>query len=128
MPIRKFKCSKCEKIKRTFKKEPQCCGEKMKVLMKAPATKMMEPIDIKRGRSDIKNQDDVLLKRAKEYARDTEMDDLIQNNSLEQAAHAGWLNKSFKGKRKKIDDKWKEKWVKTYNSILNVVFVIMNFQ
>lgn len=104
MPIRLWKCKKCEKTKKTFKKDPMCCGEKMKEVLGIPRSKILEPIDPEKGKSDIKNQDEVLLRRAKEYARDVDMDELILQSDLDTADFNGWLSKDGSRKRKKIED------------------------
>jgi hypothetical protein len=105
MAIRRFFCKKCKTTKRTFKNEPICCDEKMELIMTAPNTKILEPTDIKRGKSGIKNEDEILLERAKNYATDVDLDDLIQKNDMESAAYNGWLSTDYKTKRKKIDGK-----------------------
>jgi hypothetical protein len=105
MAIQRFKCLICKKVKRTFKKDPVCCDSKMELLMSTPHTKILEPTDIKRGKSDLKNVDDILLERAKNYATDVDLDDLIQKNEMETSAYNGWLSSDFKTRRKKVDGK-----------------------
>ena len=65
----------------------------------------MEPVDIKKGKSGLKNEDELLLERAKNYCNDMELDDVIEKNDLETSAYNGWLSKDYKGKRKKVDGK-----------------------
>lgn len=73
--------------------------------MANPSTKIMEPVDIKKGKSGLKNEDELLLERAKNYCNDMELDDVIQKNDLQTAAYNGWLAGDYKGKRKKVDGK-----------------------
>ena len=120
MPVRKYKCHKCSYVCRAFDRksglEPLCdrclierkTDVRMARIIGAPQAKFMEKIDSNKNRSNMKDQQKMLLERSRVHTRDQAADDLIQANEEEVATKNQWLVKNSDGslrKRKGIDDK-----------------------
>lgn len=103
MPIRWFKCTKCEKEFRSKKENPvHCEGYYSELILKAPNFKMQET-DPKTGKVRMQDQDKILRERARNHSRDNDLDDLIQKNNPNDAKKNAWINEKGE-KRKAIDD------------------------
>lgn len=105
MPLRRFKCPKCETNLETLKNVlPSCPAHGlMEEILSAPSAKMMETTDALHGKSKLKNQDKILRERSRNFARDKEADELIQLNRENGIERSGFITKDGK-KRKKVDD------------------------
>jgi hypothetical protein len=69
-----------------------------------PSTKFLEAVDKDGGKSQLKDQQKILLERARAHSRDVEMHDMIQNNPQQISYQNKWL-KEDGTKRSAIDDK-----------------------
>jgi len=72
----------------------------------APHVKMMEPINRATGKSKMKNQQEILLARSRNHARDVDASDQMRvsiENGMGDVAAKNLLNEKGE-KRKKIDD------------------------
>lgn len=118
MPLRIYKCDLCGHVRETLRaRVPKCNhnqeeeGEPVPLkdmveVITAPNHKFMVAANAEKGTSKLKDQEKMLKERARNYARDKEIDDNIQINKLngldEQVAKS-FLNKKGE-KRRKIDD------------------------
>jgi hypothetical protein len=104
MPLRTWRCPRCETEFKTKAWHPTHCGEvAAELVLTVPATKFMEKTDPEKGTSAMVGQTAILKARARAHSRDVDMDDLIANNEKNLAYQNGWLTKDGV-KRKKIDD------------------------
>jgi hypothetical protein len=104
MALLKYQCKKCKAEKETLKKEiPEHCGEPMKKVISAPGTKLMETVNPATGRKRLKDQQKILLERARNHSRDVEGHELVQMNKANDVVKINQLNAQGK-KRTKLDD------------------------
>ncbi len=104
MAIWHFKCEICGQVFRTKKTEPSHCDKLAKKLMSIPQVKYMEKSDPFMGSSTLKDMDAITLERSRNYSRDHELDELIQENKEHTNPHDNaWLTKNGT-KRTKMDD------------------------
>jgi hypothetical protein len=114
MALQKYTCPDCGISLMTFKKNPTCNHEQseegsprpvslMVKTISLPQSKMMEPSNKEKGKSQLKDQKKILMERVKNYALANERDDFIQESNSQSAKSYGWLNADGT-KRKKIDD------------------------
>lgn len=121
MPLRLYRCPECghEQRRMDKKEEPKlspychkCYVEedkevRTKKVLGAPQAKFMEKTDSFRNKSNMKDQQKILLERSRVHTRDQAADDLIQSNEADIAKKNQWLVENSDGslrKRKKIDD------------------------
>jgi len=104
MPLKLWECPLCGAQVKTKQTEPMHCDTLCKVVLTTPSVKMMETTDPERGKSELKDQQKILKARARQHARDVEMDDLIQTNESTIAHQNRWVMPSGQ-RRKKIDDR-----------------------
>lgn len=121
MPLRLYKCPECgyEQKRMDKKSEPKlppyckrCYTQdekevRTKRVIGAPQAKFMEKVDAFKNKSNMKDQQKILLERSREHSRDHGLDDLIQTNEADLAKKNQWLVENSDGslrKRKKIDD------------------------
>jgi hypothetical protein len=114
MPLLEYECQLCGARRQTLRKAPKCnhnqeeegepypVSEMVKVLS-APQAKFMEPKNKEKGSSTLKDQQKILMERAKHHARDNDYHDLTQGNNLEMAKRHGWVREDG-SIRKKVDD------------------------
>lgn len=115
MPLNRFECPLCGHYRESFKQDPKCnhgqeeegipvpLSSMVKILV-APQSKFLEPSNKEKGKSQLKDQKQILMQRAKDYAQNNERDDFIQGEPDKVASKArGWLREDGT-KRKKIDD------------------------
>lgn len=101
MPIRTFKCTTCEQSIRTLMQDiPHHCGQPMKKLLVAPSTKMMEPRDKFMGKSAMKDQDKILMERAKEDSRKNDYAEFALESGPQVAEVQGWIGSDGRTKKK----------------------------
>lgn len=104
MALNKYRCPECELEFSSFKKCPIHCEVPSQKILIAPQSKFLEPSNKEKGRSQLKDQKQILMQRAKDYAQNNERDDFIQGEPDKVASKArGWLREDGT-KRKKIDD------------------------
>lgn len=102
MSLRNWKCQKCNEVVQSFDQAPVHCDEPMKITLSAPSAKFMEPRSPGK-KSVLKDQTKTLRARARDHARNFELDELIATNSKETARKNEWITKDGR-KRRKIDD------------------------
>lgn len=119
MALRIFKCPVCGNIYKTLKepKTPPACEHdtadnykgkfhKMEEVINAPGSKFMVAANKATGTSKLKDQQQVLTERARNYAREVDADDTIQinlANGLDMSVKNNLLNEKGE-RRRKIDD------------------------
>ena len=114
MPLNIFRCPVCGVERESLRKHPKCNHSQeeegvpvpltdMEKLFGLPTAKFMEPINKDKAKSSMKNQQKMLMERAKNHARENDYHDLTQNNNEEMAKRQGWLREDGTIK-KKIDD------------------------
>lgn len=102
MPLKYYKHKTTGEVKRSLKKLDEAWEE----IITAPNQKFMVAANKATGTSKIKDQKKQLTERARNYARDTEIDDDIhvnRANGLESQVRQSFLNEKGE-RRKKIDD------------------------
>lgn len=80
-------------------------GPEYKELLKAPNSKYMVTANASTGRSKLKDQEKVLTERARNHARENDLDDTIQLNKDNQFQVSTQLLNKKGQRRTKIDDK-----------------------
>lgn len=103
MALKYYKHKETGEIKRSLKKlDP----EKWKEMISAPNQKFMVSADKATGKSKLKDATKVLTARARNHARERDLDENIQvnrANGLERQVKQAFLNEKGE-KRKKVDD------------------------
>lgn len=103
MPLKYYENLETGEVKRSLKKLPE---DQWKELIIAPNQKFMVAANKGTGTSKLKDQKKILTERARNYARDKEIDDNIQfnkANGLDEQVSRSFLNNKGE-KRRKIDD------------------------
>lgn len=106
MPFRRYKCPECDTEIETKQRHPHCPHHdyvvEMKLMLTTPNVKLQET-DPYTGKSRLQNQDKILKERARNHARDNELDDLIAMNDSKSAKDNQWIVEGGR-KRKAVDD------------------------
>lgn len=103
MPLKYYEHKETGEVKRSLKPLDE---KEWKELLIAPNQKFMVAANKATGKSKLKDSEKVLRERARNYARDTELDDNIQfnrANGLDSQVSKSFLNSKGE-RRRKIDD------------------------
>lgn len=104
MPLKEYQCPQCDALFASKSTHPTHCGDVAAIeVLTVPQIKLQEK-DSYTGKSKLVDQEQILRSRARNHAREHDLDDLISMNDRKSANENKWLVEGGRRKRKAVDD------------------------